>query len=84
MMENVPWQSNVKEFSEELASKSGDVYEVACVHAHSCCLLLAKVDKFKINSKRHIWIDYDRFHEPVSFPESLLCGTTKQIILYMN
>jgi tRNA wybutosine-synthesizing protein 1 len=50
-MENVPWQSNVKEFSEELASKSGDVYEVACDHAHSCCLLLAKVDKFKINSK---------------------------------
>ena len=66
-MENVPWHSDVKEFSEVLASKSGGVYEVACEHAHSCCVLLAKVDKFKINGKWHTWIDYDRFHELVSF-----------------
>ncbi|CAN6297609.1 unnamed protein product, partial [Urochloa humidicola] len=50
-MENVPWHSDVKEFSEVLASKSGGVYEVACEHAHSCCVLLAKVDKFKISSR---------------------------------
>jgi len=66
-MENVPWHSDVKEFSEVLASKSGGVYEVACEHAHSCCVLLAKVGKFKINGKWHTWIDYDRFHELVSF-----------------
>lgn len=65
-MENVPWHSDVKEFSEVLASKSGGVYEVACEHAHSCCVLLAKVDKFKINGKWHTWIDYDRFHELVT------------------
>ncbi|KAL6894177.1 hypothetical protein ACP4OV_008275 [Aristida adscensionis] len=65
-MENVPWHSDVKEFSEILASKSGGVYEVACEHAHSCCVLLAKVDKFKINGKWHTWIDYDRFHELVT------------------
>ncbi|CAD6214826.1 unnamed protein product [Miscanthus lutarioriparius] len=50
-MENVPWHSDVKEFSEVLASKSGGVYEV---------------DKFKINGKWHTWIDYDRFHELVT------------------
>lgn len=66
-MENVPWHSDVKEFSEVLASKSNGLYEVACEHAHSCCVLLAKVDKFKINGKWHTWIDYDRFHELVSF-----------------
>uniref|UniRef100_A0A0E0D7K2 tRNA 4-demethylwyosine synthase (AdoMet-dependent) n=1 Tax=Oryza meridionalis TaxID=40149 RepID=A0A0E0D7K2_9ORYZ len=65
-MENVPWHSDVKEFSEALALKSGGVYEVACEHAHSCCVLLAKVDKFKINGKWHTWIDYDRFHELVT------------------
>ncbi|KAF8768938.1 hypothetical protein HU200_007078 [Digitaria exilis] len=65
-MENVPWHSDVKEFSEVLAAKSGGVYEVACEHAHSCCVLLAKVDKFKINGKWHTWIDYDRFHELVT------------------
>lgn len=70
-MENVPWYSDVKEFSEALALKSGGVYEVACEHAHSCCVLLAKVDKFKINGKWHTWIDYDRFHELVSSPSRM-------------
>jgi tRNA wybutosine-synthesizing protein 1 len=50
-----------------LASKSGGIYELACEHVHSCCVLLAKVDKFKINGKWHTWIDYDRFNELVSF-----------------
>jgi tRNA wybutosine-synthesizing protein 1 len=49
-MENVPWHSDVKEFSDELTSKGGGVYEVACDHVHSCCLLHAKVDKFKITA----------------------------------
>jgi wyosine [tRNA(Phe)-imidazoG37] synthetase (radical SAM superfamily) len=66
-MENVPWHADVKEFSEVLASKSGGIYELACEHVHSCCVLLAKVDKFKINGKWHTWIDYDRFNELVSF-----------------
>ncbi|XP_037436343.1 S-adenosyl-L-methionine-dependent tRNA 4-demethylwyosine synthase-like [Triticum dicoccoides] len=65
-MENVPWHADVKEFSEVLASKSGGIYELACEHVHSCCVLLAKVDKFKINGKWHTWIDYDRFNELVT------------------
>lgn len=66
-MENVPWHSDVKAFSEALAMKSSGEYEVACEHAHSCCVLLAKVDKFKIKGEWHTWIDYERFHELVIF-----------------
>ncbi|XP_074592871.1 S-adenosyl-L-methionine-dependent tRNA 4-demethylwyosine synthase [Curcuma longa] len=64
-MDNVPWHSDVKAFSEALARKSSGEYEVACEHAHSCCVLLAKVDRFKINGEWHTWIDYERFHELV-------------------
>lgn len=65
-MENVPWHSDVKAFSEAMAAKSNGEYEVACEHVHSCCVLLAKVDKYKINGQWCTWIDYDRFHELVT------------------
>ncbi|GMH16217.1 hypothetical protein Nepgr_018058 [Nepenthes gracilis] len=64
-MENVPWHSDVKAFSEALASKCEGEYEVACEHAHSCCVLLAKTDKFKVNGRWCTWIDYERFHDLV-------------------
>ncbi|KAJ0604310.1 putative tRNA 4-demethylwyosine synthase (AdoMet-dependent) [Helianthus annuus] len=65
-MENVPWHADVKAFSEALAEKSNGEYEVACEHVHSCCVLLAKVDKFKINGQWHTWIDYEKFHDLVA------------------
>ncbi|XP_043713005.1 S-adenosyl-L-methionine-dependent tRNA 4-demethylwyosine synthase [Telopea speciosissima] len=65
-MENVPWHSDVKAFSEALALKSNGEYEVACEHVHSCCVLLAKVEKFKINGKWFTWIDYEKFHDLVA------------------
>lgn len=65
-MKNVPWHEDVKEFSEALAMKSGGKYEVACEHAHSVCVLLAKVDDFKINGQWYTWIDYEKFHNLVS------------------
>ncbi|XP_010533256.1 PREDICTED: S-adenosyl-L-methionine-dependent tRNA 4-demethylwyosine synthase [Tarenaya hassleriana] len=65
-MENVPWHSDVKAFSEALASKSGGEYQVACEHAHSCCVLLAKTDKFKVNGQWFTWIDYEKFHNLVA------------------
>ncbi|KAF5955804.1 hypothetical protein HYC85_008660 [Camellia sinensis] len=65
-MENVPWHSDVKAFSEALAQKSEGDYEVACEHAHSCCILLAKVDKFKVNGQWFTWIDYEKFHDLVA------------------
>lgn len=65
-MENVPWHADVKAFSEALAEKSKGEYEVACEHVHSCCVLLAKVDKFKVNGQWFTWIDYDKFHDLVA------------------
>ncbi|KAK2988723.1 hypothetical protein RJ640_020988 [Escallonia rubra] len=65
-MENVPWHSDVKAFSEALAQKSKGAYEVACEHVHSCCVLLAKVEKFKVNGQWFTWIDYDKFHDLVA------------------
>ncbi|KAG8377786.1 hypothetical protein BUALT_Bualt08G0069900 [Buddleja alternifolia] len=68
-MENVPWHADVKEFSEALAQKSNGAYEVACEHVHSCCVLLAKVEKFKVDGQWFTWIDYDKFHDLVSAGE---------------
>uniref|UniRef100_A0A7C9A8H1 tRNA 4-demethylwyosine synthase (AdoMet-dependent) n=1 Tax=Opuntia streptacantha TaxID=393608 RepID=A0A7C9A8H1_OPUST len=65
-MENVPWHADVKAFSEALALKSEGEYEVACEHEHSCCVLLAKVDKFKVNGQWFTWIDYEKFHDLVA------------------
>ncbi|KAA8537631.1 hypothetical protein F0562_027239 [Nyssa sinensis] len=65
-MENVPWHSDVKAFSEALAQKSKGEYEVACEHVHSCCVLLAKVEKFKVNGQWFTWIDYEKFHDLVA------------------
>lgn len=64
-MENVPWHADVKAFSEALALKSKGEYEVACEHVHSCCVLLAKTDKFKVNNQWFTWIDYEKFHDLV-------------------
>ncbi|KAJ4962617.1 hypothetical protein NE237_022556 [Protea cynaroides] len=65
-MENVPWHADVKAFSEALALKSNGAYEVACEHVHSCCVLLAKAEKFKINGQWFTWIDYEKFHDLVA------------------
>lgn len=65
-MENVPWHSDVKSFSEALAAKSQGEYEVACEHVHSCCVLLAKTDKFRVDGQWFTWIDYEKFHALVA------------------
>ncbi|KAF8409964.1 hypothetical protein HHK36_002483 [Tetracentron sinense] len=65
-MENVPWHSDVKAFSEALALKSKGEYQVACEHVHSCCVLLAKAEKFKVNGQWFTWIDYEKFHDLVA------------------
>ncbi|KAJ7543634.1 hypothetical protein O6H91_09G046000 [Diphasiastrum complanatum] len=61
-MENVPWHEDVKVFAEALASETNGVYELACEHAHSCCVLLANAARFKIHKQWHTWIDYEQFH----------------------
>ncbi|KAG9442685.1 hypothetical protein H6P81_018539 [Aristolochia fimbriata] len=65
-MENVPWHSDVKSFSEALALKSNSEYAVACEHVHSCCVLLGKVEKFKVDGEWFTWIDYEKFHDLVA------------------
>ncbi|XP_050212642.1 S-adenosyl-L-methionine-dependent tRNA 4-demethylwyosine synthase [Mercurialis annua] len=65
-MENVPWHADVKAFSEALSLKSKGEYEVACEHVHSCCVLLAKTEKFKVDGQWFTWIDYEKFHNLVA------------------
>lgn len=65
-MENVPWHEDVKAFAEELAIKSNGKYELACEHAHSCCVLLANAEKFRLEGQWHTWIDYEKFHDLVA------------------
>ncbi|XP_027094704.1 S-adenosyl-L-methionine-dependent tRNA 4-demethylwyosine synthase-like [Coffea arabica] len=69
-MENVPWHYDVKEFSEALCRRSNGEYEVACEHVHSCCVLLAKVEKFKVDGQWYTWIDYEKFHDLVASGKS--------------
>ncbi|KAF8103256.1 hypothetical protein N665_0188s0202 [Sinapis alba] len=68
-MENVPWHADVKAFSEALSLKSNGEYEVACEHAHSCCVLLGRTEKFKVDGKWFTWIDYEKFHDLVASGE---------------
>jgi wyosine [tRNA(Phe)-imidazoG37] synthetase (radical SAM superfamily) len=64
-MENVPWHQDVKDFAEAMVVASKGEYELACEHVHSCCVLLAKASKFKIEGAWHTWIDYEKFHDLV-------------------
>jgi len=63
-MQSVPMHSEVVEFAHALVSAinkvSGlaDLYEVACEHAHSCCVLVAHV-RYKIAGVWCTHIDYE-------------------------
>ena len=37
-------------------------YSIATEHEHSCCILLAREDKFLIDGQWWTWIDYDKFN----------------------
>jgi tRNA wybutosine-synthesizing protein 1 len=70
-MENVPWHHEVCTYSEAIAAEllkrgKGAVYSIATEHEHSCCILLAREDKFKVSGQWHTWIDYDRFQQLVA------------------
>jgi tRNA wybutosine-synthesizing protein 1 len=67
-MQNVPWHKEVCEYSEAIAERlrargRGPVYSIATEHEHSCCILLAREDKFLVDGVWHTWINYPRFHE---------------------
>ena len=50
---------------QAICAARGGEYEIACEHSHSLCILLAKVDRFKIEGQWWTHIDYERFHELV-------------------
>ncbi len=63
-MTNVPYHEDVKAFCAALAAAAPAAlqYALAGEHEHSCCVLLARKDKFMVNGEWHTWIDYDKFH----------------------
>jgi tRNA wybutosine-synthesizing protein 1 len=70
-MQNVPFHQDVVKFSMALCKAVNEIlgfemYDAACEHEHSCCMLLADVKTFKPNGVWHTWIDYAKFHELVS------------------
>ncbi|GLC41738.1 hypothetical protein PLESTB_000682600 [Pleodorina starrii] len=64
-MANVPYHADVVAFGQAICEARGGEYALACEHAHSCCILLARVDKFLIGGRWHTWIDYDKFQRLV-------------------
>lgn len=69
-MTNVPFHEEVVKFTQmicdEVNKKHGSIlYEIACEHEHSCCVLMANATKFKKEDGWHTWINYDKFHELV-------------------
>lgn len=70
-IQNSPWHAEVCEFSEALAERLRNrgksvSYSIATEHEHSCCILLAREDKFKIDGRWHTWIDYTKFNELIT------------------
>jgi len=63
MEKNVPWHHEVVEFSQALCDARNGEYALACEHAHSCCVVLARPDRFLRDGRWHTWIDYHKFHE---------------------
>lgn len=68
-MENVPWHQEVCSYGEEICKRLRergvtDVhYSIATEHEHSCCILIAREDKFKIQNEWYTWIDYSKFQQ---------------------
>ncbi|UYV67427.1 TYW1 [Cordylochernes scorpioides] len=64
-MADVPRHGDVVDFARGLADRLRPLYDLACEHEHSNCVLLAH-RKFKINNSWNTWIDYDKFHSLVA------------------
>ncbi|GAB5033732.1 trna wybutosine-synthesizing protein 1 homolog [Nannochloropsis oceanica] len=63
MEENVPWHHEVRAFAQAISDRTSGTYEFMAEHAHSCCTLLARKDKFYRDGKWFTWIDYAKFQE---------------------
>lgn len=72
-MKNVPWHHEVCAYGEAIAKNlrerkgsTAPIYSIATEHEHSCCILLAREDKFKIDGVWHTWIDYPKFDQLIA------------------
>ncbi|KAG2501511.1 hypothetical protein HYH03_000018 [Edaphochlamys debaryana] len=65
-MANVPYHADVVAFGQAICEARGGEYGLACEHAHSCCLLLARTERFLVGGRWHTWIDYERFQQLVA------------------
>jgi len=61
-MQNVPFHTEVRDFCEALCKQLDTKYEIACEHAHSCCILISDT-KLKVGGVWHTWIDYPKFNQ---------------------
>ena len=61
--QDVPWHHEVLDFARTIGERTNGRYGLATEHAHSCCVLLARTDKYLVDGEWWTWIDYDRFHE---------------------
>jgi tRNA wybutosine-synthesizing protein 1 len=65
-MNNVPYHDDVVAFGAALCDATartdpGGGYGIACEHEHSCCILLARRERYFIGGGWHTFIDYERF-----------------------
>lgn len=60
-LRDVPLHQEVKAFGEQLCQYLDGTYQLACEHAHSCCILISDT-RLKINGEWHTWIDYPKFN----------------------
>lgn len=80
-MENVPWHKEVCMYGEEICRRLQErsvctvKYSIATEHEHSCCILIAREDKFKVNNEWYTWIDYPKFQALIT--EYYASGKTK-------
>ncbi|CAK0859530.1 unnamed protein product [Prorocentrum cordatum] len=72
--EAIPAHEDVREFADRLASALPG-YGVACEHAHSCAVLLARRDRFfEPTGRWRTWIDFDRF------ADAAVAGRTLEVL----
>lgn len=67
-MDNVPRHADVCAYAERVCAVIDQrgvaaSYAIATEHEHSCCILLARTDKYLIDGAWHTWIDYDKFNQ---------------------
>lgn len=83
-MANVPRHADVVAFAESLATAVSSAtapapapaggYGLACEHAHSCCVVLARRDRYWREGRWWTHIDYDRFQDLAASGRADFCA----------